>query len=373
MPVNTLTSRDRVLTALDHREPDRIPIFAPNIIDTYEHYDPALERFLATFPFDGFTSIGEFNHPPSELRTPKPASMASDADRRETLLVDGYGCRYRYKGVGLPYCEHHPLADAETVADVESFSWPDPEAPQLIAPDAAQRARRAHADSDRVTVVGVPHLFHQYHYIRGFEQWMLDVKLNRAVHNAIATHIHHINTTLILRLLDEVAPYVEMVTAADDFGTSTAPYMSPADWRALVKPYYADLIQRIKRRHPHVRFYLHSHGQIMDLVPDLIECGVDVLNPILPLDNMDPVRLKRDFGADLCFHGGIDIEHIVPFGTVTEVEDHVKRIIDILAPGGGYWLKLQAISPVCPPENVIAAYELAATYGRYPSGSRVTP
>jgi uroporphyrinogen decarboxylase len=216
-----------------------------------------------------------------------------------------------------------------------------------------------------LTVVGVPHLFHQYHYIRGFEQWMIDVRLHRAVHDAIASHIHHINLTLILRLLEQVGPRVDMVTAGDDFGTSTAPYMSPADWRVLVKPYYADLIHQIKRRYPHIKFYLHSHGQILDLVPDLVECGVDVLNPILPLDNMDPLRLKRDFGDVLCFHGGIDIEHIVPFGTVSEVRDHVKHVIDVLAPGGGYWLKLQAISPVCPVENVIAAYETAADYGRY--------
>jgi uroporphyrinogen decarboxylase len=92
---------------------------------------------------------------------------------------------------------------------------------------------------------------------------------------------------------------------------------------------------------------------------------VDVLNPILPLDNMDPVALKRDHGDDLCFHGGIDIERIVPLGSEREVREHVREVIDVMAPGGGYWLKLQAISPVCPPENVMAAYEEARDYGGY--------
>jgi uroporphyrinogen decarboxylase len=156
-----------------------------------------------------------------------------------------------------------------------------------------------------------------------------------------------------------------MVSVSDDFGWSAAPYMSPADFRRLVKPHYKRLIEGIKSRYPHCKFYMHSHGQIMDIVPDLIECGVDVLNPILPMDGMDPRRLKRAYGRDLCFHGGIDVEHVLPFGTVDEVCDHVKRVIDILGPGGGYWFKAQVISPVIPPDNVIAAYETALDYGGY--------
>jgi uroporphyrinogen decarboxylase len=270
-------------------------------------------------------------------------------------------------GVGLPYSTYAPLADAKTVEDVEAFEWPDPQADGRIADDIRQRVMQMKKEEDRPLAAGIPHTFHQYHYLRGFEQWMLDIKEHRAVHHAIADHIGHINRTLILRVLDEVGDLIDLVMTGDDFGHSTAPYMSPSDFRALIKPVYRDLVQSIKRSFPHIRIYLHSHGQIMDLVPDLIECGVDVLNPILPLDTMDPVKLKRDYGDDLCFHGGIDIEHIVPFGTVNEVRDHVKRVIDILAPGGGYWLKLQAISPVIPPENVIAAYETALAYGEYGS------
>jgi uroporphyrinogen decarboxylase len=311
-------------------------------------------QFLDEFGFDEFTTVGEVVGHPSE-RT----------EVSEDRFVDGYGCRYEYRGVGLPYCVHSPLAYAETVADVERFQWPDPEAPGLIAPDAREMARAIRERTERATVVGVPPIFHQYHYLRGFEEWMLDVRLKRGVHEAISAHIGHIHSTLLMRLLAEVAEYADIVTAGDDFGWSAAPYMSPGDFRTLVKPHYVDLIGRIKARYPHLKFYLHSHGQIMDLVPDLIECGVDVLNPILPMDNMDPVLLKREFGRDLCFHAGIDVEHILPFGTVQDVRDHVRRVIDILAPGGGYWFKAQVISPVIPAENVIAAYECALDHGWY--------
>lgn len=350
----TITSGERLRQSLDHREPDHIPLFAPNIIDTREPYDPELTRYLERFPFDAMEGIGGILSTPSAHR-----------DLGDDTSEDGYGCRYRYMGVGLPYCIHSPLAEARTIADVEAFDWPDPEAPEWVAVDAADKARAKRDSTDGVIGVGISPLFHQYHYLRGFEEWMMDIAGNRGVHEAIAGHIHHINKTLIMRVLEAIGPYVDVVSTGDDLGHSTAPYMSPADFRALVKPWYADLIGGIKARWPHLKFYLHSHGQIMDFVPDLVECGVDVLNPVLPLDHMDGAALKRDFGQDLCFHGGVDIEGIVPFGTVAEVRDHVKAVIDALAPGGGYWFKCQAISPVMPPGNVMAAYDCAVEYGIY--------
>ena len=352
-----MTTGERLRLSLEHREPDRVPIFAPNIIDTREPYDPDLKRYLDEFPFDEMEGVGGLLTTPSALR---PLGGPDD-----DLFEDGYGCRYRYMGVGLPYCIHSPLSGASTAADVDAFEWPDAEAVEWVAADAAARARAKRESTDGLINVGIGPLFHQYHYLRGFDEWMLDIAGNRAVHQAIAGHIHRINQTILMRALEAVAPYVDLVSTGDDLGHSTAPYMSPVDFCALVKPWYADLIGAIKRRWPHLRFYLHSHGQIMDFVPDLAECGVDVLNPVLPLDHMDGPALKRDFGDRLTFHGGVDIEGIVPFGTVCEVRDHVKQVIDTLAPGGGYWFKCQAISPVMPPENVMAAYDLALEYGVY--------
>ena len=146
-------------------------------------------------------------------------------------------------------------------------------------------------------------------HIRGFERWMLDTRDNPAVYQAIAERIFHINITLVMQLLDRVGATTDIVSTGDDLGWSQAPYMSPRDFRTLIKPYYRTLISTIKDRYPYIKFYLHSHGQIMDLVPDLIECGVDILNPVLPLGNMDPILLKRKYG---------------------------KSTIDTLGEGGGY-------------------------------------
>ena len=348
-----MTSRELVLRAVSHQEPDRLPLFKPNIIPTREPFAESVQHFLDTFEFDRLAPLGGIVGGPSGRR-----ELPDDASE------DGYGCRFQYKGVGGPYCVHHPLAHAETIQDVERFDWPDPDAPERIAPDAREKARETREKGEHATCVYVETLFHRYHYLRGFDRWLMDMKLNPEVHKAIADRIYRVNSTLVMRLLEQVGDYTDIVCTGDDFGTSRAPYMSPADFRAHIKPYYRDLIARIKARFPHVKFYLHSHGQIMDLVPDLVDCGVDILNPILPLDNMDPVRLKRDFGSRLAFEGGIDIEHILLFGTAAEVEEHVKSVIDILAPGGGFLFKAQAVSPLIPPRNLIETYRTALEYGQ---------
>lgn len=343
-----MTSRDRVLLSLNHSEPDRLPIFAPNVMRTRTPYDPQVTRFLDDFEFDALKSLGGVIGHPSERRETDP-----------DIFVDGYGCRFEYRGVGGAYCVDSPLARAQTIADVEAFDWPDPETACTIDPDAGAKALSASATPDFARAVSVPPVFHYCHYLRGFEQWMVDVRENPGILEAITDHVMQIHSTLLMRLLEQVGDHTDIVTAGDDFGWSAAPYISQKDFRELIKPYYRDLIGRIKNRFPRIKFYLHSHGQIMDFVPDLIDCGVDVLNPVLPLDNMDPVRLKREFGKQLCFHGGVDVEHVLPFGSVLDVREHCRKVIDTFAPNGGYWFKAQVISPVIPPENLVAAYECA--------------
>jgi uroporphyrinogen decarboxylase len=349
-----MNSRERVLLAINHEEADRLPMFRPNMIQTYEPLDERVQEFLDTFEFDRLAGIGFVRARPEDRR-----------ELPDGVFEDSYGCRFKYMGVGMPYCIHNPLAYARTIEDVERFGWPDVANSDLVSVGARERAREIYKKGEYATSVGVGMLFHRYHYLRGFEQWLIDMAANPELHKTIADRIHRINSTLALGVLDEVGDYTDIVSFGDDFGTSTDSYMSPDDFRSLVKPYFKDLIGRIKDQFPHVKFYLHSHGQIMDLVPDLIDCGIDILNPVLPLDNMDPVRLKRDFGSQLAFEGGIDIEHILPFGTLDEVKEHVEEVINILAPGGGFIFKAQAISHIIPYENLVTTYNLALEYGRY--------
>ena len=138
--------------------------------------------------------------------------------------------------------------------------------------------------------------------------------------------------------------------------------------RRYVKPWFSRYVGEVKKRFPGVKLIYHTCGSVYELIPEFIECGIDVLNPLQPnAKNMNHRRIKREFGDRLCFHGGVDVQRVLPFGTVEEVARHVRKVIEDLAPGGGYILApSQDIHPDVPPENIMAVYETALRYGRYP-------
>lgn len=186
-----MNSRERVLAAIGHREPDRVPLFKPNVISTYEEFDPRVRDFFDSFEFDRFADVGAVrSHPAARREAGKEA------------YEDAYGCRYRYRGVGMPYCVHHPLAGAESVEEVEQFEWPNPDPAGLLAPQTREEALWTRREGRHLTRVHLGNIFHQYHYLRGFERWMMDLKLRPELHRRVAEHI-----------LDIRAMYFGLVTA----------------------------------------------------------------------------------------------------------------------------------------------------------------
>ena len=154
----------------------------------------------------------------------------------------------------------------------------------------------------------------------------------------------------------------------DDLGSQRAPFISTAMYRELIKPYHCELVSAIKER-TQARILYHSDGNIYPLLNDLIETGIDVLNPVhvAARDMGDTARLKREFGSRLSFCGAIDTQQVLPHGTTDDVRREVRRRIKDLAPGGGYILaSVHCIQPDVPPENVCALFEEAFVAGRYP-------
>ena len=171
----------------------------------------------------------------------------------------------------------------------------------------------------------------------------------------------------LARYLDAVGEYIDIVQVGDDLGTQNGPQLSPRMYRRLVKPYQQQMWQFIKARSG-LPVFLHCCGGIYPLIPDLIEAGVDILNPVqISAVGMDPVRLKAEFGRDLVFWGGgCDTQHVLPEGTPAQVADHVRRQIDILAPGGGFvFNQVHNIQANVPPENIVAMLDAALAYGGY--------
>jgi uroporphyrinogen decarboxylase len=168
--------------------------------------------------------------------------------------------------------------------------------------------------------------------------------------------------------LAELGDLVDIVTYADDYGTQTSQIISPDMFRRLVKPRVKTLLETFAKLAPHAKRFFHSDGNVRPLIPDFLEMGVDILNPIhIRAKDMDPAALKRDFGRDLVFWGGgVDTQGVLPNGTPREVKDDVRRNIEALAPGGGYVFNtIHNIQPDVPPENIIAMWEALQEYGVY--------
>jgi uroporphyrinogen decarboxylase len=161
-------------------------------------------------------------------------------------------------------------------------------------------------------------------------------------------------------LLEEVGDVVDIVGEGDDYGTQQSQLISPEQFRTYYRPHFARILEFIKNLRPDLKILFHSCGNVRPIIPDLIEMGVDILNPVhVTATGMEPIQLKKDFGKDLVFWGGgVDTQHILPTGTPEQVKDDVKRNVEALAPGGGFvFSTIHNIQAEVPPQNVVAMME----------------
>ena len=204
--------------------------------------------------------------------------------------------------------------------------------------------------------------------IRGMANFFMDMSLNRVSVEALLDRIVEFKIEYWRAALNKLEGLVDIVVEADDYGTQESLLFSSDMFRELYKPRWKNIFDEIKSSAPHVKIFFHSCGAVRPLIPDFIEMGVDILNPIhIKAQGMDPKQLKQDFGRDVVFWGGgIDTQEILPYGTPQEVKDDVKRNIDILAPGGGWiFAPVHNIQADVPPENLTALKEALKEYKIY--------
>jgi uroporphyrinogen decarboxylase len=234
------------------------------------------------------------------------------------------------------------------------------------------RARaRSLAEDGRYAVMGTPWLLFPLERAFGL-QGMDTYLLNLAVRPDFARALLEKNLGLCKQLmghfLREAGEYLDLIKIGDDLGTQESLLMSPNMYREILKPVHAELISFIKER-TEARLFFHTDGDVYPLIPDLIEIGVEILNPIQTSAGQmaDLTRLKREYGRDLVFCGGIDTHRILPHGTPGEVEREVRRVLEILGPGGGYLVSaVHTIMNDVPPENILAMVDAVKKYGQYP-------
>jgi uroporphyrinogen decarboxylase len=235
----------------------------------------------------------------------------------------------------------------------------------------AERARQLYEQTDYALVAHLPGgIFETALYLRGFAAFLADLKRNRRFAEKLLNKVFEVICGEYEVMLNAVGPYVHMVETADDLGIQTGPMISPRLYRELVKPLHRQLFAAIKAR-TSAKIFMHSCGGVRPFIEDLIEIGLDVLNPIQPhAAGMEAGALKRDFGDRLSFHGGIDEQYTLPRGTPQEVAAEARRVLEIMSPGSGYILApAHNFQPDTPPENIVAMYRAAAGLSHSPPSS----
>jgi uroporphyrinogen decarboxylase len=233
----------------------------------------------------------------------------------------------------------------------------------------AERARHLFHGT-RWAVVGCPGfngVWERATYLVGFQRMLEGLLLEPEFVHAVLRRITDLCKPALGRYLDLVGPYIQIIKMGDDLGTQNGPQMSPRIYRQVIKPYHHELFRFIKER-TSARIFLHTCGSVYRLLPDLVDAGVEILNPVqVSARDMDTRRLKAEFGDRLSFMGAIDTQRVLPFGSEEDVKAEVERRIADLGPGGGFILApVHNLQADVPPENVVAMYRHARKVGRYP-------
>ncbi len=411
-----MTSRERVRAAIEHREPDRVPI------DLSGHPSSGisaiayarLRRHLGIGPGEVFVYdlIQGLAQPEDDILDRFGADVLdlgrvflTEPDRRRSWrLLDGTEAQVAYffapepdgadgwlfRGdegqvigvmpAGQPYITqvYWPLADGitdEALADLprhmRQTTWG---CPRLAAApwhrpmegewldEVARRAARLRAESDRAIMLGFGgNLLEWAQFLRGIGQFYLDLAGDPRAAHRLLDRLTELHLEGLRRVLPVLGPHIDLIRMGDDLGTQAGPQISPAMYREFFFPRHQAIYAEVKR-HCDAFVFLHSCGGICELLPMLIEAGVEVINPVqTSARNMEPERLKREFGRDLCFWGGgCETQSTLIHGSPAQVRDEVRRRIDIFGPGGGFvFTQVHNILPDVPPENVVAMYQAA--------------
>jgi len=406
-----MNSRERVLKAIRHEEPDKVPIdfggmrstgimaSAYNKLKKYlgieegeiKVYDimqqlatiepPILELFeVDVVPLDMVrATFGLSNEKwkPYTLSDGTPALISSEFD---PVIAEDGGTIIRDKD-GIPIAKmpaggywfdaiYFPLASATTIDDLKKFDWES----LLLGEDElellSKNAKELYGSTDRAIMGGFGGnlLETGQLFLCGYEKFMFDLAAAPKFVEYMLDRVVEVHLENLRRYLEAVGDYIQIIQMGDDLGTQVAPQISPAMYRELFKPRHKKIYNYIKDNSD-ICVFLHSCGSIYKLIPDLIEAGVDILNPVqTSAVDMEPERLKREFGDKITFWGGgCDTQRVLLMGTPEEVREHVKRRLKIFAPGGGFvFTQVHNILAEVPPENVVAMFETVEEYRDYP-------
>lgn len=347
-----MTPRQRVRKALNHEEPDRVPLdFGGTHLTSAE---PEMQARIAEH-------MGLTGSPDPRFRNfDDRIQKRLDCDLR--LVQPNRPPQY-----GFTHVWESPLRNA-TLEDVQRYPhWPKFE-PDMIS-GLADEARFLHEETDyAICAAQVSEgIFETGCYLRGYDQILLDMVLEPERAHAFFRKVLDVNLELSEPYLKVVGPYVDMVLFGDDLAMQDRPYMSPATFDSMIRPYFKTYVDCIRAYCPKAFIAHHCCGSAEQLFGRLLACGVQIHEPVqTTARNMEPEKLKHA-KPGLGFLGGLDLQHVLPFGTREEVVSHVRRLMANLAPGGG-WIcaPCHTLPADVRPENIVLALETARQCGEYP-------
>jgi uroporphyrinogen decarboxylase len=350
-----MTSKERMQVALAHEEPDRAPL---DLWITPEVEQLLMEQSGETDPFELRVKAGH------DCLMSIVGIVASFYMSDQARYVDPWGitwARASYSDGAGSYTEmvDHPLAGDD--AKLSSYRPPDPDEPEQYreVADLVERYGKTHS------IVGgmLGSVFEGPWYLRSMDQFLQDLLINKDYANRLIDLVADFHLQAGLKLIELGC---DILLAGDDVGIQDRMLISPALWREFVKPRYGRLFGEFKKANRDVKIATHICGYIEPIIDDLVEVGVDILNPVQPTA-MDPRRLKRRFGDKISFWGAVDDQRVLPFGSPKEVEQEVRLRLRQLGPGGGYILcSSHNVQPTTPLSNIQAFYRAAERYRSYP-------
>jgi len=425
-----MNPRTRVLTALKHEEPDRIPIDIGSTPTTAIHvfayrdirrmlnlperpiriFDfgqqlAEVEKELLEFFHVDVISINRVLEPCApypyiwRYRT-RRGDVVEISDKEWKLWIhrdgtpveipknidiieeeDGYVAYIREDIIGkMPkngyyfwgldrWKEYIPLANVKTVEDVNNFNWDSYKVSDDYIETLRKRAEYLYRSTEYALIFFGAGSLHEWGQgLRGWSTWLSDLKIRKPLAEAILDNMMDVLKYNVDKYVDAVGEYVQVIGFGDDLGTEEGPQISVQMFREFYKHRYEELFNIVKKRSK-MFIFLHSCGSIYPFVKEFIDVGLDVLNPVqISAKGMDPKKLKSEFGDQISFWGGgVDTQHILPFAKPDEVAEHVKKLIKIFAPKGGYiYATVHNIQPQTPPQNIETIYKTAYKYGKYP-------
>jgi uroporphyrinogen decarboxylase len=406
-----MTSRERILAAIEHRQPDAVPVdlaatpssgiaaiaygnlkrhlglnhCPPQIYDVVQQLAQPEDAILDRFRIDVVDIGRAFNTEPSAWHPTKladgqtalyPAWFHPEAQADGSFIArieDGRDIAHMPAGGTFfdqsyfPYLDGYPADFRDLSTEMGRVLWAAlVHSPWDHASEpgfwGALRAKtlEMRRTSERALMIALGcNLFEWGTFLRRMDNFLMDLAAEPAKVEAVLDALLERHLAMLERTCQAVGDVADIVRFGDDLGTNNSLLMSPKTYRQLFKPRHAILCSYV-HRHTKLKTFLHSCGSIRGLLPDLIEAGFDIINPVqTTCKGMEPKGLKADFGKDICFWGGgCDTKTVLPTATPAAVTEHVKRRLDIFMPGGGFVFNtVHNILPEVPPQNIVAMFE----------------